>query len=241
MLKTNQLGGFSASARKRIIEIASDVASPNIRSILETQGVDVTKDITLELRILSRVTVGSLSTASPALDLSFMTSRSVISLVILTDAHVVGRGGNGGTGSPSSGTPGYPGDAGGPAIKLSCKTKITNRGKIGGGGGGGGGAADNHHGSAYGGGGGGGAGYPGGSGGGARGPAQGGVQGSVETGGGGGWGDAYGGTGGDLGKPGAVGGSASSYGGAGGAAGAAIIGGTWVTFKERGTILGNII
>lgn len=222
-------------------------------------GWDGERPLKMTVTIPSGIVVGSSSTATAG----FKTGTEFpvgSSLSLRNRGYIVGRGGAGGQ-NFSWDLPGGAGGPGGPALQAEYALILENEGIIGGGGGGGGGSNQYAPTGGFGigaGGAGGGAGALGGepgiggmttSVGGAY--ATKGTQGMLATGGVSGKPGTYGGyignqagRGGDLAQPGAAGRTQRQYngvtypGGAGGTPGEAVIGDSFITWKERGEVLG---
>ena len=210
-------------------------------------------------------TIGSTSTASPAL---VITGSFPSGVTLINNGAVRGMGGNGGNGyGPTSGAtysenPASAGGAGGTALSVTVPTTVQNNGTLAGGGGGGGGGGGSRtsypsgKGFAYelhaGAGGGGGAGVNGGTGGLGRQsynlnppPAGNGGTGTATSGGAGGVATqgqyTAGGAGGGPGSAGAAGPNGNYANGAGGGtAGSYIVGNGLVTWTANGTRQGNV-
>lgn len=204
------------------------------------------------VRVLSNVVVGSVNTATPAMQIPSLPTNSIV--VLYNQGLILGKGGDGGAGAAWAA--GSSGSSGGPALELAYPTTLQNTGVIGGGGGGGGGSTSNN--TVVG------ADDPGGSGGGGAGfspgmpgntgptPTYYGQPGGWLVGGAGGdlqphggsaewWQAGVGGRGGDLGQSGTAG-TGVYGGGAGGAPGTALIGNTHVsTNSVRGDIRGAVV
>lgn len=220
----------------RAIIFDFDANNVNARTIFESLYGEPAADVTVNISILTGVSIGSLSTALPALDIGEWPAGVTIN--VENNGTVQGKGGRGADGAAPLNQPGNPGEAGGTALKTTRPINLTNAdGSILGGGGGGGGGASGSAGS----GGGGGAGNapglggnPGGLGANPGAPGtdtDGGLGGAAPSGGG-----LSGGAGGDGGDPGQPGNPGSAHappfraGGSLGAAGNAIDGNSHVTF-----------
>jgi hypothetical protein len=228
------------------VTISSNTSNYTFNTSKITSGYDPGKtDATLTIN--SGVIVNSTSTGSYALtvDTSWDAGDKVI---IVNNGVIVGRGGNGGNGGPGPNGPGTSGTTAGPALLLQRATSIDNLNIIGGGGGGGGGGGSqltpSGKGFGYLTGGGGGGGITNGSGGtGGSGisKAPNGSAGTLTSAGAGGGGDFPGGAGGSYGSSGSNGTPGGNFGGgSGGAAGAAIVGSTYITYINVGTINGSV-
>lgn len=207
-------------------------------------GWDESRSIDLTIVIPGGVRVGSVSTATPSLEVpNTFPAGSTVTISLI--GRVQGAGGTGGDGGATETSNGADGGDGGDAILLSWPTLITGTGLIIGGGGGGGGAGGQPNvipnGSSKGGGGGGGSGFGGCVAGTSYGSGDTNYQeaswGNPGAGGAGGVGGSAttpsptqtGGAGGGLGQDGAdgeasTGGTPPTTGGAGGTAGYAIVG-----------------
>lgn len=206
------------------IVIDSNSFNINVRSLHDALYAAPESGDTVNFTVLAGVTVGSTSTASPAVDTGTFPAGVTVTLTIVSGGRIEGHGGDGPTGplARSSGAPGLPG---GTALKVQTAVLLDDDGgEIWGGGGGGGAGAGQ---SAL---------NPGGHGGGGAGsqPGSGLSPGTTEAGGPGlsAGGLTLGGAGGGPGLAGATGGSWGStlfVPGVGGAAGAAIDGVSYVT------------
>jgi hypothetical protein len=237
-------GGEPLDLTNRAIIIDANTRDINLRTLHDTlypepTGAEIPA-ITVTCTVQSGITVGSSSTLTPAFDTGSWPSG--VTLVLVVNGLIVGRGGSGGGGSDTSG--GGPGDPGGLALKVTeaIELEVAAGAIWAGGGGGGGGAA--------------GAGEAGGGGGGGAGDAPGnagsstdhpGNAGTVSSGGGGGSaGGGSSGAGGSGGGPalaGSRGGDGlSGQGGNGGPAGTAIDGYSLITITSGpGDIRGSTI
>lgn len=230
---------------------STDQNNVNLRTAFEdVTGRAPEDDEVVNIIIQPGIVIGSDRTAIWAMETGPWPSGVTLNMTIGAGAYIVGRGGDGGVGGSSAGGDGGFGTSGGPAFLASRPITIDNGGTIGSGGGGGGGGGGAV--SAVGGGGGGGAGRIAGSG------ASGGQSGSLQSGGAGGEGSAgsggglnyssgSGGAGGGLGQAGQSGATGSwddgetggnSSGGQGGGTSPAILGDSYITFTNEGTILG---
>lgn len=141
---------FSYTAQQFLFELPP---APNVRPLVQAEdrndlnirdwyddvyGDTPTSDTIVNVTIRSLVTIGSTSTATPALTIGAWPAGATIVITIQSGAYVVGRGGDGGDGGDQFNAGGDGGD-GGTAIDVDYPVSIENYGVIGGGGGGGGG------------------------------------------------------------------------------------------------------
>lgn len=210
-------------------------------------------DFTLTAIIQSGAIVGGSVLGQPSFDVGTWTGFDGVTLNIINNGRIQGRGGNGGNGHTSNaavdgGTIGQPGEAGSTGLYSRRAVTVTNNGAIlGGGGGGGAGGMSTWSSNRESGGGGGGQGYIPGSGGitidGTK-NFKASTPGTIDAAGVGGWGANgsanRGGNGGLAGQPGTKGlGTSNEPGKAGGGGGRAIDGVSFLTITGAGAITGG--
>ena len=240
-----------------LVVVENDVTDFNFRTVYDKSYAAPESGDTITCLIESGVKVGGSSNTNFAFTVGTW-NESGITLKLINNGYIVGKGGEGGSGGDNDGSDGHDG---GPALYTREDISVINNGTIGGGGGGGGGGAGGRDGvfsqtRLGGGGGGGGAGYNVGTGGnGGNGddtednglPGQ---DGTLTTGGDYGTGRAgtddaaRGGNGGDLGQSGDDGEPNDSLnldGGSGGSPGIAVDGNSYITWDVTGTIAGSMI
>ncbi|MES2620391.1 MAG: hypothetical protein V4615_06025, partial [Bacteroidota bacterium] len=225
------LTNYTLTVAPSVLNITTSSTNVNLFNLAGNPACPVS----ITFNIGAAVTIGSISTAQPALSTGAFASGS--SIIINNNGNIIGKGGDGGddAGHNLTSCPNFNGKPGGNALDLATGAVVVNNtGRIGGGGGGGGAGAELGGGNPcftfYAGtGGGGGAGSTPGAGGGNGAPnaCSAGNAGALLTGGTGGsnaacgvscflsFGSTYrpgvGGTGGNLGQPGAAGSPANGF------------------------------
>lgn len=229
--------------QNRSITIDTNTYNFNLRQAhdLIYPAPQVSDTFSLKVIIESGAVVGGTVLGSPAFDIGNWSGITGVTIEVLNNGRIQGRGGKGGN-AAKNGVAAQAGEAGSLAFKTTRAITLNNaNGKIYGGGGGGGGGAIKENGKQAGGGGGGAGQAPGAGGDTGNGANQAGSPGTLDAGGAG----ARAGTssawpGGNGGAP-AQAGSAPGGGGAGGAAGGAIDGNSFITFTALGDIKGTRI
>ena len=116
------------------LTISSDTANYNLKSAALAAGWNGTQAGTVTCTINSGVYVYSTSTGSYAFDTGTGWPVSGMTLNLVNNGTIIGKGGAGGAGGVSMNN----GSSGGPAFIAQRAINVTNNGTIGGGGGGGG-------------------------------------------------------------------------------------------------------
>ena len=216
-----------------LVVVENDVTDFNFRTVYDRSYAPPQSGDTITCLIESGVKVGGSSNTNYAFDVGTW-NESGITLKLINNGYIVGKGGNGGNNSGAK-----DGEDGGDALYTRHAITITNNGTIGGGGGGGGLGVQYYVFILTSTGGGGGAGYTVGQGG--TGSIANGYDGTTTEGGlGAGQGSGYAsGNGGNLGQNGENGIGLYYPPGSGGSAGIAVDGNSYVTWDETGAIAGS--